>query len=75
MKDDGKDEKVQVRCEMRTVQKKTIAVWAWKYTEQYDEQWVWLPRSQVTWRYADENVRRNCVVEMPLWLAEDRGIR
>ena len=67
--------RVRVRCEMRTVRERTIAVFAGKYTETYDEKWIWLPRSQVTWKYANHGIRRSCLVEMPDWLAKDRGIR
>lgn len=67
--------RVKVRCEMRTVRETAIAVFVGKYTEHYDEKWIWLPRSMVTWTYANQKIRRSCLVDMPEWLAKDRGIR
>lgn len=66
--------RVRVRCEMRTVREKTIAVFHGKYTETYDEKWVWLPRSMVTWTYSNKDIRKSCLVDMPEWLARDRGM-
>jgi hypothetical protein len=38
---------------------------------------VWVPRSQiehVTWQSPKVNEWRECVVTMPLWLAENKGL-
>ena len=69
------DTPVEIRCQIRTVREKTIAVWDGRFCDG-KEHWLWLPRSQVRWwrsKGASEN-SMHVTVCMPAWLAEDRGM-
>lgn len=70
----GSTKPIRVFAEMRTVREKTIAIWIGRYNTMREEEWVWLPRSEVRWRYLNPDLRKRCVVTMPEWLADDRGL-
>lgn len=65
--------KVRILCRFRCVRPKSIAVWDGEtLTVDGNEEWTWLPRSQVTWRKFRNS--DGVIVTVPRYIAEERRL-
>jgi len=75
---DDKDRKVAVECYPRRnfPDKPSIAIWDGCSKDHLGrEHWTFLPKTQISYEESDTlNKNTVMVVEMPFWLADDRGL-